>query len=139
VSYKDPEKKRSRDVAYRATNRERDNARQRTYYLDTRRYLLANAKQRAKAKRIPCTIKLTDIMIPNQCPLLDIPIVRGVAKLHDGSPTLDRVRNNLGYVPGNVVVISYAANRAKGNLTSADLLRLATRLAAMEVFGAPSR
>jgi hypothetical protein len=33
----------------------------------------------------------------------------------------------------------YAANRAKGNLSSADLLKLATRLAAMEIFGAPIR
>jgi hypothetical protein len=112
-------------------NQEQRVIKQRTYYLDIRKYLLTNAKQRA--------IKLADIVVPNKCPLLDIPIVRGVAKLHDNSPTLDRIRNDLGYVPGNTVVISYAANRAKGNLTSADLLKLATRLAAMEVFGAPTR
>lgn len=110
---------------------------QRTYYADSRRYLLANARQRAKLKKLSCTVTLVDIVIPAFCPLLDIPIVRGVSKLHDNSPTIDRIRNNLGYVPGNIVVISYAANRAKGNLTATDLLKLATRLSAMEVFGAP--
>jgi hypothetical protein len=114
-------------------------ARQRRYYADPRRSLLGNAKQRAKLKGLACTITIDDIIVPERCPLLDIPIVRGADKLHCASPTIDRIRNDLGYVPGNIVVISYAANRAKGNLNSADLLKLATRLAAMEIFGAPIR
>jgi hypothetical protein len=121
-------------------DRDRRIARQREYYsTDVRRRLLISARQRATLKNIPFTITVEDIFVPERCPLLDIPLIRGVAKLHDASPTLDRIRNDEGYVPGNVVIISYAANRAKGNLASADLLKLATRLTAMEIFGAPVR
>lgn len=39
----------------------------------------------------------------------------GAKVLHDGSPTLDRIVPEKGYVKGNVAVISHKANRIKNN------------------------
>jgi len=37
------------------------------------------------------------------------------------SPSVDRIRPELGYVPGNVAVISVKANFIKGNATAAEI------------------
>ena len=41
----------------------------------------------------------------------------------DNSPTIDRICNRLGYVPGNLIVVSHLANRVK-NSASLDELRM---------------
>ena len=61
----------------------------------------------------------------NICPVLGIKMQRGTRENHNSSPTLDRLNNEWGYIPGNVAVISYAANRAKGNMRAQDLERIA--------------
>jgi hypothetical protein len=40
------------------------------------------------------------------------------------SPSLDRINNNLGYVPGNVIVVSDRANRIKNNATIEELEKI---------------
>ena len=40
---------------------------------------------------------------------------------HEGSPTLDKTIPALGYVPGNIAVISWRANRLKNNGTLEEL------------------
>ena len=77
----------------------------------------AMAKIRAKRKGLPFDITIHDIVIPETCPMLRIPLIRASGKLNDNSPTLDRREAEKGYVQGNVRVISYKANRAKNNLT----------------------
>lgn len=54
-------------------------------------------------------------MIPTHCPALGIPLVPGIGVAHDGSPQLDRLVPEMGYVRGNVVVISKLANTIKQN------------------------
>ena len=81
------------------------------------------AKIRARRKELPFTITIHDIIIPEFCPMLGIPIIRALEKLNDNSPTLDRREGHKGYVKGNIRVISYKANRAKSNLTL-DEMRL---------------
>lgn len=41
------------------------------------------------------------------------------------SPSLDRLVPSIGYVRGNVAVVSWKANRAKNNLTARELRHLA--------------
>lgn len=57
------------------------------------------------------------------CPALGIPLgyARSDGKLNDHSPTIDRIDNTLGYVPGNIVVVSWRANAIKRNATLAEL------------------
>lgn len=85
------------------------------------------AKQRAKKKRIPFRITIDDIVVPDRCPILGIKLKvgsgRGGATFR--SPSLDRIVTELGYVPGNVAVISKRANTIKSNATIGELQAVA--------------
>jgi len=72
------------------------------------------AKTRAKNNNLPFTITLKDVIIPDICPVFGIKLNTG-DRLN--SPTLDRIDNKLGYVDGNVKIISSKANRLKNNGT----------------------
>ena len=92
--------------------------------------LFASAKERAKEKSIPFDLEPKDIVIPELCPLLNIPLE--VAPPGNGpqdySPSLDRLEPNKGYVKGNVRVISVLANRIKTNASLEQILLLSKNL-----------
>lgn len=96
--------------------------RQKRYY-DTHpeTYLFHIAKLRAKKNGVPFTITKADIVIPDVCPALGIPLYRGVRGQCDNAPSLDRVDNSLGYTPDNVRVISRRANTLKGDATIEEM------------------
>jgi len=79
--------------------------------------LIYHARERAV-----CTLQPNDFVIPEFCPLLGIKLEREKMKLGRASPSLDRMDSTLGYVPGNVAVISVLANRIKQNASRAELL-----------------
>jgi len=85
-----------------------------------------SAKVRAKKKHVPFNIELSDVIIPAFCPLLGIPIRKSKKSLSPNSPSLDRIIPALGYVKGNVRVISHKANTAKSNLTIEEMETLLT-------------
>lgn len=95
---------------------------------DPRKRMVSGAKTRAKWYQVPCTITVHDFTIPEVCPALGIPLTIGKEVHGDGSPTLDRRVPSLGYVPGNVAVISYLANRIKNNATAPQLRAIANWL-----------
>jgi hypothetical protein len=69
---------------------------------------------RAKQKGWEFSITEEDICIPECCPVFGMPLkLFGRGWRSDNSPSLDRIDNSKGYVPGNVVVISYRANMIK--------------------------
>lgn len=93
---------------------------------DHHRRLLALAKHRAKTRGIPFALTEQDIDIPVFCPVLGLRLKRGTGKGPiDSSPTLDRIDNSHGYVPGNVLVVSARANRLKGDAGWSELARIA--------------
>lgn len=71
---------------------------------------------------IPFTITLEEIVWPERCPVLDIPLsyAKGRGSARDDSPSIDRISSRLGYVPGNVAVISHRANTIKNSGTAAE-------------------
>jgi hypothetical protein len=81
--------------------------------------MLGAAKQRAQAEGVPFSISINDIVIPTVCPIFGIEIKIGEGR--DLAPSLDRIVPNLGYVPGNVRVISMRANRIKRDSTESEL------------------
>lgn len=89
------------------------------------RRLLYQARARATKAGIPFSIEEKDIFIPEACPILGIPLYRGVKNRTDNSPSLDKILPNLGYKKGNVQVISWRANRMKNDASPADLLSFA--------------
>jgi hypothetical protein len=86
--------------------------------------MVAQAKHRAKLKGVPFSITVSDIVIPDVCPALGISIARSTGRASDDSPSLDRIVPELGYVPGNIAVISHRANRLKNDATLEEIKRL---------------
>lgn len=96
--------------------------------------ILSRIKSRAKRSGIPFNLEVEDIVIPDRCPVLGIPIVQNQGRqgYFPDSASVDRIVPKLGYVKGNVRVISQRANQLKSDATLeemrlvlADLERLA--------------
>lgn len=86
-----------------------------------------NAKARAARDGLPFTITRDDILIPSHCPILGLPLFPGKGRGGgDNSPSLDRIRNELGYVRGNVIVTSLRANRLKSDASIEELRDIAS-------------
>lgn len=88
------------------------------------RRICSTIKHRAKCNNIPFDIDPTDIIMPKICPVLGIPIQRTVGKgsgYWTNNPSVDRINPDLGYVKGNVRVISHRANLLKSNATLEEL------------------
>jgi len=83
----------------------------------------SRAKQRAQQKNIDFNIELSDIVIPKVCPVLKAPFEIATTGRGPGdfSPSLDRIIPELGYVKGNIEVISFKANRIKSDAGIEDV------------------
>lgn len=82
-------------------------------------------KYRARKAGIPFGMSPEDIPLPAACPVFGTPFVLG-KHLHPRSPTVDRIRPALGYVAGNVRVISHRANAIKNDsVSSTEILQVA--------------
>jgi hypothetical protein len=56
--------------------------------------------------------------------MLGIPLIHGVGKTVEGSPSLDRKNTAEGYTLENIWVISWRANRLKSNATREEIALL---------------
>lgn len=90
--------------------------------------LWCSAKSRAKAEKLPFDIFPADIVIPETCPLLKIPIFRGKGWHTPNSPSVDKLIPALGYTKRNILVISYRANVIKQNASLEELKTLTSNL-----------
>lgn len=135
---RNPEKVKAYGKRHRENNKPSRNAYARTYNAKTGyarkwaaaerknaplRYLIKKARHRAKEAGVPFNITTTDLTMPLACPLLGIWLQsnHGGKRTTAYSPTIDRIVPNLGYVPGNVRVISHQANVMKNNATPEQL------------------
>jgi hypothetical protein len=75
-------------------------------------------KSRCNQRGILFNIKYEDIIWPEFCPILHIPLDRSD---RDHAPSMDRLYPEFGYTEGNVFVISNRANRMKQDCTIQDL------------------
>ncbi len=66
-----------------------------------------------------------DEIAPKKCPVFNKPLVAGIGKHGDMSPSIDKIIPSKGYVKGNIQVISYMANRMKNNANPRELVRFA--------------
>jgi len=89
---------------------------------------LNNAKTRAEKSGIPFDIDrefLNSIRV-SHCPILGLELkYTENKKISDDSATLDRINPCLGYVPGNVQILSHKGNRMKSNATPEELRQFA--------------
>lgn len=91
------------------------------------KYKLHFVRASAKHRGIEFTITEKDIVANTHCPYLGIPLD---GRDRDHQLTFDRIDNNKGYVPGNVIVCSGRANRLKSDASIRELetLTLSLRL-----------
>jgi hypothetical protein len=82
------------------------------------------AKQRAKKHKLEFSISESDIVIPENCPVLGIKLSLSNSKLSNNSPTLDRVDPSKGYVKENIKVISWRANRLKSDASLEEIEKI---------------
>lgn len=92
--------------------------------------ILRSAKQRAVKKGLEFNIDISDIELPELCPLLQIPMEMAWGKAKDNSYSLDRIDSSKGYIKGNVWVISRRANVIKNDASLDELKTLVRNLEA---------
>lgn len=93
------------------------------YNEDAQRRIYQRCKSRAKIAGIPFNLDLNDIVVPTHCPVLGILLKTSTGRqgYHPASPSLDKIRPHLGYVKGNVRVISARANLLKNDASVEEL------------------
>jgi len=91
---------------------------QKMHKKDPRKRMLRDARDRATHKSLPFNLTIDDILIPNKCPVFKISLSVSERIASPNSPSLDRMVPELGYVKGNVRVISYRANQVKNDGTA---------------------
>lgn len=108
-------------------NKEKDAEYKRVWYKSN--YLqtkLSSCRHRALKNNIPFNIELSDILIPEICPILHIPIkLSETGKQTANSPSIDKIIPDMGYTKGNVQIISNRANKMKSDATPIDLILFA--------------
>lgn len=115
-----------RNVQWEQDNKEKRNALRRDWAVrNPKQYLVGACKKAAKEKGVPFDLTADDFEIPAVCPVLGIALARGTKDRTDASPSLDRIIPAKGYVRGNVIVVSWRANRIKHNASVAELRRVA--------------
>lgn len=82
---------------------------------DYRYKMYSRAKSRAKRLNRKFDIKLEDIIIPDMCPILGVPLDHTPGSPH--VPSLDRIDCDRGYTPDNIMVMSRRANTLKNDMT----------------------
>lgn len=69
--------------------------------------------------------RLRNGLIPTHCPVLGIELKSG-RENKDANISIDRIVPDLGYVVGNIIIVSFLANRLRSNATVDQLVRVAT-------------
>jgi len=124
------DEKKAYKKAWAQANREKSNARRLAYIQrHPLKYLLIAAKYRATKKGLEFSLTEEHFPgLPTHCPVLGIELRYGGGggSHNPGSASLDRIDSSVGYVPGNVAIISLRANSLKKDATLEEV-RLITK------------
>lgn len=110
-------------------NKERSNNRTRQYVMgrkfkDPSGYLCTRIRNRAAEKGVDFDLEPEDFVIPERCPISDIPLFFSDNKRTDNTPSVDRIDNDKGYIKGNIAIISWRANKLKSDSSQEEIARL---------------
>jgi hypothetical protein len=82
--------------------------------------ILKEARFRAKKRSRPFNLEISDIVIPEICPIFGMPLKVSEGVVSEGSPSIDCFYPEKGYTKGNIWIISKKANSIKSNLSLDD-------------------
>ena len=92
---------------------------------DRLKLMVKRAKNRAILKEVPFNITWEDIEYVEYCPILEILLNWGETSNEGGrnidTPSLDRINPKLGYIKGNVKIISTLANMMKSSASTKQI------------------
>lgn len=95
------------------------------------KFMLYNAKHRAKRDGVPFTLTEFNIEMPTHCPITGVELLyAGTGKTkgygaEDNAASIDKIDPTKGYTPENSVIISWKINRAKAYLSIEDIENMA--------------
>jgi hypothetical protein len=119
------ERKRQIRKRYYEKNGATDNEKRRTRRLELGSEYISVAltalRGKSKKRNIPFDLEVSDVVIPEVCPVFGTKLKMNLGGAQDDSPSFDRINPVLGYVKGNVRVISNKANRIKSNATPEEI------------------
>lgn len=98
-------------------------------------YATIDAKKRADRKNVPFDLPkgYIESILPTHCPVFNTKFqYGGNGKVKPESPALDRIIPRLGYIQGNVQIISVKANNIKSAYNSNDIQMVADWLRGLE-------
>ena len=137
--YREANKEKLREAArerYRARKRSnpkevsQEVAEQRAKHIE--RKIWWSARGSAKSRGLDFDIDVTDILIPEYCPYLNIKLTRDYGNgVVWSNPSIDRIDSTKGYIKGNIQIISRLANNMKAHATNDELLRFAVNVLKM--------
>lgn len=96
------------------------------------RYLMRAAKVRAKKQGLPCDLDdmfMLDLMLQQErkCPFTRLEFTMDRSK-DERAASIDQIEPAKGYTKDNVEWVSWAANRAKGQMSRHDFLMMCKRI-----------
>lgn len=104
------------------------------YLANPAKHMLARARSRSRDKGFEFALSPEHLEpLPTHCPVFGFALTRGNGQQDPTAYSLDRIDNKKGYVPGNVVVMSYLANRLKNDGTAWQHARIAQWMRTMEM------
>lgn len=99
------------------------------------KWLWNQARKRARDKGLEFTLLVSDIKIPEYCPIMGEKLEYIPKGFHEYSPSIDRIDSSKGYTIDNIQIISSLANRMKWNATREQLIIFAKGILALEKGG----
>lgn len=83
------------------------------------KYAVGRCKHSALKAGVPFDLKPEDIIIPDVCPIMKVPFEPNTRY----AATVDRIIPELGYVKGNIWIISKIANQMKSDSTPEERMK----------------
>lgn len=113
-------------------SRETEAARYWLKWGDTDQQLYAEKRQKYRAKKanakragVEFTVPFSELVFPVHCPVLGIELDYLTEGRQENSVSFDRIDPSKGYVSGNVIIVSFRANRIKNNSNWEELQKIA--------------
>lgn len=126
-------KDKERLLRWRIKNKEKCKVTSRKNYIKNLSLrIFDRIKFRANRDNISFNLTPEDIVIPEYCPVLGIKLEVGKEFSKECSPSVDRCNPELGYVKGNISIISMKANQIKTYATSEEILKVGYWLQSIE-------
>ena len=98
----------------------------------SQRLKFSRKKQNAKKTGYEWTILFQEIKFPTHCPILGLELDYFAESTQENSPSFDRLDPSLGYIKGNVYILSWRANRIKNDGTADEHEKIAIYLKTKE-------